>query len=48
MAIIPAMPQPQPREGSVFCTDPKCKFCKDLREVQRDLRPPFDGDQVEY
>jgi hypothetical protein len=39
MASIPTTPNPQPPTGagSVYCTDPNCKSCKDLREVQQDL-----------
>lgn len=27
-----------PMHGSPYCSDPKCKSCKDLREVQEAIR----------
>jgi len=37
MASDPITPNPEPATGSIYCKDPACKSCKDLKDVQREL-----------
>jgi len=38
---MPEQPQRKPREvpiSSPFCSDPDCAYCKELREMQEEVR----------
>lgn len=37
MASNPVTLDPHPPTGSIYCTDPECKSCKDLKELQQEL-----------
>jgi hypothetical protein len=37
MTANPLTLDPNPPTGSLYCTDPECKSCKDLKELQQEL-----------
>jgi hypothetical protein len=38
MAALPTPRKDHPAQGSVYCADPDCKSCNDLRRIQEQLK----------